>query len=43
MALTENPAGTHSSSEDNRADSSGGAEDETTIVEPEQGNGERFR
>jgi hypothetical protein len=33
------PAGNRSSTDDIRPDSAGGAEDETTIVEPEQGNG----
>lgn len=34
------PPGTRSSTDDTRPDSAGGAEDETTIVEPEQGNGQ---
>jgi hypothetical protein len=32
--------GTRSSTDDTRPDSAGGPEDETTIVEPDQGNGE---
>jgi hypothetical protein len=38
--LMKDRPGTRSSTDDTRPDSAGGPEEETTIVEPDQGNGE---
>lgn len=40
--LIEDTPGNPSSTDDTRPDSAGGPEDETTVIEPEQGNGEKL-